>query len=257
MGENFINLEKLRVATPCPIGWDSMSGDEHVRFCSHCQLNVYNISSLTRSEAEQLLAKSAGNICGRLYRRADGTVITRDCPIGIRALRQRASRIAAAVIGLLVGIYSPTQAQRKKEDSSSCVPQAKVSRKQLPPQESSLIKGTVLDPNAAVIVGADVGITNKSTKRSSVTKTDDEGRFHFPSLVAGTYLIMVRYPGFNTYKNKKLVLAENQLLEIDVTMFLHTQPTTTVGLLMYPEGEASSSTVRRNTEKIRRLPINN
>lgn len=39
---------------------------------------------MTREEAHQLIAQREGRVCVRLYRRADGTVITADCPIGRR-----------------------------------------------------------------------------------------------------------------------------------------------------------------------------
>ena len=39
---------------------------------------------MTREEAHQLIAQHEGGVCVRLYRRADGTVITADCPVGKR-----------------------------------------------------------------------------------------------------------------------------------------------------------------------------
>ena len=67
------SIDRLRIATPCPISWEQMTGDDRVRFCDHCQLNVYNISELSRSEAETLIASTEGRLCARLFRRADGT----------------------------------------------------------------------------------------------------------------------------------------------------------------------------------------
>jgi hypothetical protein len=84
-------LENLRIATPCSADWDEMSGNDKVRFCGQCEKNVYNLSAMTRSEAEALVAKKDGRLCVRLYQRHDGTVITSDCPVGVRRerLRQR------------------------------------------------------------------------------------------------------------------------------------------------------------------------
>ena len=81
-----------------------MAGDERMRFCTLCQLNVYNFAELTRSEVEALLARSGERVCARLYRRADGTVITRDCPTGLRALRQRSMRSASALFAALLSL---------------------------------------------------------------------------------------------------------------------------------------------------------
>lgn len=68
-----------------------MEGDERVRFCRQCELHVYNISEMTKADAESLVARTEGRLCGRMYRRADGTILTKDCPVGVRALRRRAS----------------------------------------------------------------------------------------------------------------------------------------------------------------------
>ena len=86
------SIDRARIATPCPVSWEQMTGDDRVRFCDQCELHVYNISELTRIEAETLIASTEGRICARLYRRADGSVITKDCPVGLRALRMRVSK---------------------------------------------------------------------------------------------------------------------------------------------------------------------
>lgn len=48
-------LENIHVAAPCPAPWSQMTGDNRVRHCAECNLNVYNISEMTRSEAEDLI----------------------------------------------------------------------------------------------------------------------------------------------------------------------------------------------------------
>lgn len=65
---------------------------------------------MTRSEAEELLQNRTGRLCVRFFRRHDGTILTQDCPVGIRVLRLRLTKtaIAAATLatGLLVGSLS-------------------------------------------------------------------------------------------------------------------------------------------------------
>jgi len=90
-------LDDVHIAAPCQASWDAMVGDEHVRFCGQCEKNVYNLSSLPREEAEALLAAKDGTMCIRLYRRTDGTVLTSDCPVGVKKRRRR--RTALAVVG--------------------------------------------------------------------------------------------------------------------------------------------------------------
>lgn len=98
------SLEVLRVASPCPARWDEMKGDDRVRYCGECQLHVYNISGLSRDEAQQLVSQREGRLCIRMLQRADGTVITRDCPVGLRALRLRAIKLAAGTCALAAAL---------------------------------------------------------------------------------------------------------------------------------------------------------
>lgn len=101
-------LAGVRVAAPCQADWNQMIGDERVRFCGACSLNVYNLSAMTRSEAEALIARSEGRLCVKFYRRRDGSIITQDCPVGLRAIRRRVSyltkAIASAVLSFMAGV---------------------------------------------------------------------------------------------------------------------------------------------------------
>jgi hypothetical protein len=90
-------LDTMKIASPCTASWDEMKGDDRVRFCGGCEKNVYNLSAMGREEAESLLRAKEGNLCARLYRRADGTVITADCPVGAKRVRRR--RLALATVG--------------------------------------------------------------------------------------------------------------------------------------------------------------
>jgi hypothetical protein len=109
-------LSNVKVASPCPADWNRMIGDERVRFCGQCQLNVYNLSAMTRDQAESVIAGTEGRLCVRFYRRKDGSILTQDCPVGLRAIRQRASRIRRAVLsalfGFLAGIGGTTAVNR-------------------------------------------------------------------------------------------------------------------------------------------------
>lgn len=101
-------LNNIRVAAPCPADWDSMYGNERVRFCAQCQLNVYNLSEMSRAEAEELIRRAEGGLCVRYYRRKDGSILTQNCPVGLRGLKRRLSRVATAigssVLSFLAGV---------------------------------------------------------------------------------------------------------------------------------------------------------
>lgn len=102
---NFTNpLSNIKIASPCSQDWDSMVGDTRKRFCGECNLNVYNLSGMTKIEAENLLTNAEGRLCVRFYKRSDGTILTEDCPVGWAAVKRRVSKTAAAVASLVFGV---------------------------------------------------------------------------------------------------------------------------------------------------------
>ena len=94
-------LDSLRIASPCTADWATMSGDDKQRFCAQCKLHVHDLSAMTQDEAMDLLRGAGqGRVCVR-FRRADGRVLTRDCPVGLRRrLRGMWVRAAALVAAL-------------------------------------------------------------------------------------------------------------------------------------------------------------
>lgn len=100
-------LDRVRIAAPCEADWDEMQGDERVRFCQRCSLNVYNLSAMTRREAERLVTRTEGaRVCVRFYRRKDGTMLTRSCPVGLHALKRRVSKVSSALFATLIGFFA-------------------------------------------------------------------------------------------------------------------------------------------------------
>jgi hypothetical protein len=115
-------LDTVRIATPCEGNWDEMVGDHRVRHCELCNRNVFNVSGMSRKAAEAMLMNTECRVCVRFYRRSDGTIITADCPVGIRAFRRKIARTAGASLsavltffaglGLYTGIQPDTQIQQ-------------------------------------------------------------------------------------------------------------------------------------------------
>lgn len=110
-------LNKIRIATPCSADWDKMTGDERVRHCQQCKLDVFNIAEMTRDEAYQLIQNKSGRLCVQLYRRQDGTVITKDCPVGLERVKRAYRHCAASVMALFawIGLSTPALAQDKNQ----------------------------------------------------------------------------------------------------------------------------------------------
>jgi TonB family protein len=91
------SLSKIRIAAPCSAEWRFMYGDDRVRFCGQCSMNVYNLSAMTKEAAEDLIRKTEGRLCIRFYRRNDGTILTDNCPLGLHAIKKRLSSLSAAI----------------------------------------------------------------------------------------------------------------------------------------------------------------
>lgn len=91
-------LDDVRVASPCKVAWDTMVGDDQVRHCTVCDKHVFNLSGMTRDDAEAVIAAANGTLCVRYFRRADGTILTADCPVGKRRVRRRRLVVAGATV---------------------------------------------------------------------------------------------------------------------------------------------------------------
>jgi len=95
-------LARIRVATPCQADWSQMTGDERVRHCAHCKKDVFNLSELSREQAERLIIEKNGDLCARYFKRQDGTILLADCSVGIKQKR-KTSVLAASAAVLLAG----------------------------------------------------------------------------------------------------------------------------------------------------------
>ncbi|HEV2486771.1 MAG TPA: carboxypeptidase regulatory-like domain-containing protein [Terracidiphilus sp.] len=79
------------------------------------------------------------------------------------------------------------------------------------------ISGTVMDPSGAVIAGANVTVTQKSTSVARATVTNGSGQFNIPSLPPTTYTVSVEATGFKKYVQDVVLLAD-QIRDMDIRM---------------------------------------
>jgi hypothetical protein len=126
-------LDDVKIATPCHARWEDMIGDDRVRFCGKCQKDVFNLSAMAREEAETLLRERSGSMCARLYRRPDGTVLTADCPVGVRAKRVRRLAFVALGGGMTAGAMTTFAASVRMGDIA-------------PPRQQVVAQGAVAVP---------------------------------------------------------------------------------------------------------------
>lgn len=105
MGMDRQQLDRISVASPCRADWATMKGDAQVRHCAQCDKNVYNLSELSLEDIAQLVQSKEGRLCVKFYRRADGTILTDDCPTGLRRVRRRVMMVASLAFAMLAGVF--------------------------------------------------------------------------------------------------------------------------------------------------------
>lgn len=219
MKTKMISLNDIQVAKPCAASWDEMNGNDSIRFCSLCQLNVYNLSDLTKTEAEKLINQTEGRLCIKFYRRADGTVLTQDCPVGVRAFRKRVSKIAATAFSTLLSLLTGNSIERDAYAQDLKLGQSKPTIKRASsPFTSSSVEGSVIDVLQSVIYKAQVTLINQQTKQEFVTATSEIGRFRFQGVEPGEYTIKVSYPGFKLLTYAGIKIEANELIDMGLRL---------------------------------------
>ncbi|MCI0489702.1 MAG: carboxypeptidase-like regulatory domain-containing protein [Blastocatellia bacterium] len=214
-------LDRFRVATPCNADWDRMSGNERIRYCNECDKYVYDISKMTGKEAEAILSSARGPVCARFTRLTDGFTITADNNAGLHLISRRASPIASAVFTAIIGLQSSAIAQTPLQSSqpASSHSEQTVGKKKAQMQDNpTSLRGTIIDPQGAVIAGASVTLTDNSSGRARAITASETGEFQFLLLEAGSYSLKVEVPGFESFETAELALQPGEDRRVDVTM---------------------------------------
>jgi hypothetical protein len=120
-----------------------------------------NLSAMTQRQAESLLRETEGRLCARLYRRADGTILTSNCPAGLRAIGRGISRVAGAAMSAMMTLSS----------AAAQIPFCQIPAAQQQGSSSSLI-GMVQDPTGAVMPNAVIELTRKASGENFPVEVD-------------------------------------------------------------------------------------
>jgi hypothetical protein len=218
-------LNSLRIASPCPVNWEQMTGDDQKRHCSLCDLHVYNISEMSRKEAAALITGSEGRICARLFRRADGTIITRDCPVGLRAVRRKLAKTTTAVFTAILSLATMVMGQKPKPGKNSCMNQVKITRKVSDSADAGTFTLTILDSSGASVPGADVELTEGAAKpESGVAKesphftSNEEGLVTIDGLKPAAYNLQIKSPGFTPFQFTQMNVSARELVNMEITL---------------------------------------
>jgi hypothetical protein len=212
MNDQKFSVNSLHVASPCSVGWESMTGDDRARHCHSCRLNVYNISALTGSEVKELVHSHEGRLCIRLYRRPDGTVLTKDCPVGLRKVRKRLAGLAAAAFASVLALFTVSFGQ-----TYDGVPKPKTEiTRSLSHDETSSLFVSVRDSAGVVLPGAKIVLVRGKVKRKSTS--DRNGICVFKDMVMGTWALTATAPQFSKYVVDEIVIKEKEVTELNIEL---------------------------------------
>jgi hypothetical protein len=122
---------------------------------------------------------------------------------------------------------------------------------------SANLAGYVNDPTGAVIPGAQVVLTNESSKDKRQTKSDSAGYFSFAAVPAGTYQVEVTLKGFDAFVERGIILhpadkrtINDVKLSIGTVQTVVTVNSTSNGI----DAEGAKSTLI-TADDIKRLPV--
>jgi len=113
--------DRIRIAAPCKANWADMQGDDRKRLCGDCSKDVYDLSAMTKREAEELFLSTSEIPCVKYFRRHDGTILFENCPRGLRKLRDAAkavTRLVSVAFAFCLSVCGVGAAEDKVEDES-------------------------------------------------------------------------------------------------------------------------------------------
>jgi hypothetical protein len=105
-------LNNLIIPKPCTADWNSMVGNDQVRFCGHCSHQVHNLSALTRNQAERLVAQSNGRLCVRYHQDPAGRPALLPATRKLHRISRRVSRLAASAFTASLSVSTALAQER-------------------------------------------------------------------------------------------------------------------------------------------------
>jgi hypothetical protein len=157
------------------------------------------VSQLSRDEAERLLERTNGDVCVRLTRRPDGSIVTRvnevNPPVVPIRLR-RAGPVAGAALGLVLGVSGAAYAQEPVENqpvADKPVVVALASKDEVTQTDGAFasVTGTVRRADGRA-TKALLTLVDTATGQFFSTRLNEGGTFEFNHLPPGEYLLFTR-----------------------------------------------------------------
>src|ERR1041385_4201164 len=111
---------------------------------------------------------------------------------------------------------------------------------------SATLRGTVKDPQGAIIRDAAVTLTNERTKDERRAKSSEDGTYTFTALTPGNYTVKVEAAGFKTMTQTGLAIETSDTKGLDISMEIG-QPNESVTVTAAGEQLQTETGARENT----------
>ena len=120
------------------------------------------------------------------------------------------------------------------------------------------IRGTISDPNSAVIPAVEITAVNDETGVSTRTKSNEVGVYTFPALQPGRYTLTATAAGFKKSQRPGVILETSEALELDVKLQIGELSETVNVTAEAPLLESNSSSIGQfmDNRVVRELPMN-
>ncbi len=124
--------------------------------------------------------------------------------------------------------------------------------------ELATLTGTVTDPSGAVVAKVEITITNQGTNQSTVSESNENGRYFVTSLRPGSYTVAASLAGFKKHVHPGVVLQVNQTARLDIGLEVGavTEEVSVTAAVPLLEGETSNRGAVIDQRKIVELPLN-
>ena len=186
-----------------------MIGDDRVRYCPDCKLNVYNFSAMPESQVRRLVENRDGRLCARWYRRTDGTMLIADCPAGFRARVRKISLVAGTALSAFMGVGTAKAQLLGTASSPSTSPSLVQIDKAR--QGEGMIWVKLVDASGAVIPNARISVVNPAGNVVAQGSTDFKGEFKVLGLQNSPYAVQAESFGFKTTEMKDTMPSVNTI----------------------------------------------
>ena len=262
MPKSVRSFDRINIPAPCDADWDSMIGNDRVRFCEHCDLRVTDLSAMTRGQAMDFVARAEGRVCVRFIQKPNGGVLTRTMPERLYRIHRRVSRVAASAFTATLSISSAIAQSCPASGSDQPRPVVELIHKDseaefITDEFTASVAGTIRkeEEEGPAISDATVVLVDRETGEERTVITSALGEYSFQFLPRGEYLLWARKSGLRT-ESESVTVPANTAVNVNIEMYERMMGFGMGGALamvVEPEDPLFKAVADNDVEKVRAL----